>query len=71
MGHSALPHLSNHFLLLSGLSGLSLDFAWTSSGIQSCPMDSDGLLMDCPLSPLEMAGLDESPLEAIGQAVGV
>ena len=30
---------SNHFLLLSGLSGLSLDFAWTSSGIQSCPTD--------------------------------
>ena len=33
---------SNHFLLL-GLSGLSLDFGWTSSGIQSCPTDSDGL----------------------------
>ena len=34
---------SNHFLLLSGLSGLSLDFAWTTSGIQSCPTDSVGL----------------------------
>ena len=71
MGHSALPHLSNHFLLLSGLSGLSLDFAWTSSGIQSCPMDSDGLPTDCPLSPSEMAGSDESPSESIGQVVGV
>ena len=30
---------SNHFLLLGGLSGLSLDFGWTSSGIQSCSTD--------------------------------
>ena len=30
---------SNHFLILGGLSGLSLDFGWTSSGIQSCPTD--------------------------------
>ena len=62
---------SNHFLLLSGLSGLSLDFAWTSSGIQSCPTDSDGLPMDCLLGPLEMAGSDKSPSESVGQAVGV
>ncbi|EDR00190.1 uncharacterized protein LACBIDRAFT_334437 [Laccaria bicolor S238N-H82] len=54
---------SNHFLLLSSLSGLSLDFAWTCSRIQSCPTDSDGLLTDCPLSPSEMAGSDESPLD--------
>jgi hypothetical protein len=32
---------SNHFLHLNGLSGLSLDFAWTSSRIQSFPMDSN------------------------------
>ena len=62
---------SNHFLLLSGLSGLSLDFAWTTNGIQSCPTNSDELPMDCPLSPLEMAGSDKSPSESIGQAVGV
>ncbi|EDR07405.1 uncharacterized protein LACBIDRAFT_327881 [Laccaria bicolor S238N-H82] len=62
---------SNHFLLLSSLSGLSLDFAWTSSGIQSCPTDSDGLPTDCPLGPSEMAGSDESLSESIGQAVGV
>ena len=62
---------SNHFLLLSGLSGLSLDFGWTSSGIWSCPTDSDGLPTDCPLSPSEMAGSDESPTESVGQAVGV
>ena len=37
---SKLHSQSNHFLLLlSGLSVLSLDFAWTSSRIQSCPMD--------------------------------
>ena len=51
--------------------GLSLDFAWTTSGIQSCPTDSDGLPMDCPLSPWELAGSDESPTESVGQAVGV
>ena len=62
---------SNHFLLLGGLSGLWLDFGWTGSGIQSCPMDSDGLPMDCPLSPSEMTGSDESPSESVGQAVGV
>ncbi|KIJ94670.1 hypothetical protein K443DRAFT_27066, partial [Laccaria amethystina LaAM-08-1] len=54
---------SNHFLHLSGLSGLPLDFAWTSSGIQSFPTDSDGIPTDCPLGPSEMAGSDESPTE--------
>ena len=54
---------SNHFLLLGGLSGLSPDFAWTSSRIQSCPTVSNRLPMDCPLSSSEMAGSDESPLD--------
>jgi hypothetical protein len=62
---------SNHFLHVSGLSGLSLDVAWTSSGIQSFPTDSDGILTDCPLGVSEMAGSDESPTESVGQTVGV
>ena len=44
---------------------------WTNSGIQPDPMDSDGLPMDCPLGPSEMAGSDESPSESVGKAVGV
>ncbi|EDR06771.1 uncharacterized protein LACBIDRAFT_328502 [Laccaria bicolor S238N-H82] len=61
---------SNHFLLLSSLSGLSLDFAWTCSGIQSCPTDSDGLPTDCPLSPSEMAGSDETRIPAAFESNG-
>ena len=62
---------SDDFLLQGDFTGLSPDLDWTSSGIWSSPIDSVGSPMDCPLSPLELAGSGESPLESVGKEGGV
>ena len=62
---------SDVFLLQSDFTGLSPDLDRTSSGIWSSPTDSVGSPTGCPVSPLELAGSGESPLESVGKEGGV
>ena len=48
-----------------------MDFHWTLAGLAAESSHVQRIPMDCLLSPLEMAGSDESPSESVGQAVGV